>query len=142
MKKSKLIFTAGLGTLFESFDFYLFSLFAVALNKSFFDSINQHSVLWIFIIFAVGYLARIMGALVFGYWGDKIGRLYSFKKTIIIMAISSILIGIIPSYESIGIFAVIFLIILRFIQGVSYGGEMSGATNGYCWRTYFIFLSN
>ena len=75
MKKSKLIFTAGLGTFFEAFDFYLFSLFAVALNYSFFGSVNKHSILWIFLIFAVGYLARIVGALVFGYWGDKLGRL-------------------------------------------------------------------
>jgi MFS family permease len=128
MKKSKLVFIAGLGTLFESFDFYLFSLFAVALNYSFFGSVNKHSVLWIFLIFAVGYLARIVGALVFGYWGDKLGRLYSFKKTVVIMAISSIVIGFLPTYESIGILAVVFLIILRFIQGISYGGEKSGAT--------------
>ena len=71
MKKSKLVFIAGLGTMFESFDFYLFSLFAIQLNYSFFGSVNKHSVLWIFIIFAVGYLARISGALIFGYWGDK-----------------------------------------------------------------------
>jgi MFS family permease len=127
MKKSKLIFTAGLGTLFETFDFYLFSLFTLALNYSFFGSVNKHSVLWIFLIFAVGYFARIVGALIFGYWGDKLGRLYSFKKTIVIMAISSIIIGFLPTYESVGILAVVFLIILRFIQGVSFGGEFSGA---------------
>ena len=127
MKKSKLIFVAGLGTLFETFDFYLFSLFAIALNYSFFGSVDKHSILWIFLIFAVGYIARIIGALIFGYWGDKLGRLYSFKKTIVIMAISSIVIGFLPTYKSIGILAVIFLIILRFIQGVSFGGEFSGA---------------
>jgi MFS family permease len=127
MNKSKLVFTAGLGTLFESFDFYLFSLFAISLNYSFFGSVNKHSVLWIFLIFAVGYFARIVGALVFGYWGDKLGRLYSFKKTVVIMAISSIFIGFLPTYQSVGILAVVFLIILRFIQGISYGGEMSGA---------------
>jgi MFS family permease len=127
MKKSKLIFIAGIGSLFEVFDFYLFSLFAVALNYSFFGKVNQHSVLWIFLIFAVGYLARIVGALIFGYWGDKLGRLYSFKKTIVIMALSSILIGFLPTYESVGILAVILLIALRFIQGISYGGEYSGA---------------
>ena len=127
MKKSKLLFTAGLGTLFESFDFYLFSLFAVTLNYSFFGSVNKHSVLWIFLIFAVGYFARIVGALIFGYWGDKLGRLYSFKKTVVIMAISSIMIGLLPTYESVGILAVAFLILLRFIQGISFGGEFSGA---------------
>ena len=127
MKKSKLIFVAGLGTLFETFDFYLFSLFAIALNYSFFGSVDKHSILWIFLIFAVGYIARIIGALVFGYWGDKLGRLYSFKKTIAIMAISSIIIGFLPTYESIGILAVVFLIVLRFMQGISYGGEYTGA---------------
>jgi MFS family permease len=127
MKKSKLIFIAGLGTLFESFDFYLFSLFAVALNYSFFGGVNKHSTLWMFLIFAVGYFARIVGALVFGYWGDKLGRIYSFKRTVVIMAISSIIIGFLPTYESIGILAVVFLITLRFIQGISYGGEESGA---------------
>ena len=99
----------------------------MALNYSFFGSVNKHSVLWIFFIFAVGYLARIVGALIFGYWGDKLGRIYSFKKTVSIMAISSIVIGFLPTYESVGILAVIFLIILRFIQGISYGGEESGA---------------
>ena len=127
MKKSKLVFIAGLGTMFESFDFYLFSLFAIQLNYAFFGSVNKHSVLWIFIIFAVGYLARISGALIFGYWGDKIGRLYSFKKTIVIMALSSIAIAFIPSHQSIGLFAVVFLITLRFIQGISFGWELSGA---------------
>jgi MFS transporter, MHS family, proline/betaine transporter len=127
MKKSKLIFVAGLGTMFEAFDFYLFSLFAIELNYAFFGSVNKHSVLWIFIIFAVGYLARISGALIFGYWGDKHGRIHSFKKTIVVMALSSMAIALIPSYQSIGLFAVVFLIALRFIQGISYGGEESGA---------------
>jgi MFS family permease len=98
------------------------------LNYSFFGSVNKHSTLWIFLIFAVGYFARIIGALVFGYWGDKLGRLYSFKKTVVIMAISSMVIGFLPTYESVGILAVVLLITLRFIQGISYGGEMSGAT--------------
>ena len=127
MKKTKLVFIAGMGTLFEVFDFYLFSLFAISLNYSFFGSVNQHSILWIFLIFSVGYLARIIGALVFGYWGDKFGRLYSFKKTIVIMAISSIAIGFLPTYQSIGMLAVVLLIVLRFIQGVSFGGEYTGA---------------
>ena len=113
MTKSKLIFTAGLGTFFEAFDFYLFSLFAITLNYSFFGSVNKHSVLWIFLIFAVGYLARVLGALVFGYWGDKLGRLYSFQKTVAIMAISSIVIGLLPTYESIGVLAIILLILLK-----------------------------
>jgi MFS transporter, MHS family, proline/betaine transporter len=127
MKKSKLIFTAGLGTLFEAFDFYLFSLFAFSLNESFFGKENQNSVLWIFIVFSIGYIARIVGALFFGYWGDKLGRLYSFKRTITLIALSSIAIGVLPTYNSIGVFAIICLIILRFIQGVSFGGEISGA---------------
>jgi MFS transporter, MHS family, proline/betaine transporter len=81
MKKSKLVFIARLGTMFEAFDFYLFSLFAIELNYAFFGSVNKHSILWIFIIFAVGYLARISGALIFEYWGDKIGRLYSVRNS-------------------------------------------------------------
>ena len=127
MKKSKLVFIAGLGTLFETFDFYLFSLFLVAFNYSLFGSIDKRPVLWTVLIFAVGYLARIIGALIFGYWGDKVGRLYSFRKTILIMAVSSIIIGLSPTYKSVGILALIFLIVMRFIQGISYGGEMSGA---------------
>lgn len=128
MNNAKLVYTAGLGTLFESFDFYLFSLFAIGLNYSFFGNVNKHSVLWIFIVFAIGYVARISGALIFGYWGDKLGRLYSFKKTIVVMALSSIIIGFLPTYKAVGILAMIMLVILRFIQGVSYGGEESGAT--------------
>ena len=114
--------------MFEAFDFYLFSLFAIQLNYAFFGSVHKHSVLWIFIIFAVGYLARISGALIFGYWGDKQGRIHSFKKTIAVMALSSIAIAFIPPHQHIGVFAVVFLIALRFIQGISFGGEVSGAT--------------
>ena len=79
------------------------------------------------------YLNRLLhptwgfGALIFGYWGDKQGRVHSFKITIVVMALSSIAIAYIPSHQYIGVFAVVFLIALRFIQGVSFGGEMSGA---------------
>jgi MFS family permease len=128
MNKFKLIFISGIGTLFESYDFYLFTIFAVPLNKAFFEEINQDKTLWIFLIFSIGYLARVIGAFLFGYWGDRIGRQYAFRLTIIIMALSSISIGLIPLYNTIGILAIIFLILLRFTQGISYGGEYSGAT--------------
>ena len=126
VSRSKLIITTGIGTLFESFDFYFFSLFIIKLNHSFFG--NKNIILWFIVVSSIAYLSRIFGAMLFGYWGDKYGRIFAFKRTIFIMAISSIIIGFIPSYESIGAYSIALLMTIRFIQGISYGGEQPGAT--------------
>jgi MFS transporter, MHS family, proline/betaine transporter len=128
VKKIKLLLTASSGSLFETFDFYLFALFSVAISQAFLGSGSTTDMMWVFIVFASGYFARIMGALFFGYIGDKYGRAYAFKYTILIIALASIGIGLTPTYNSIGVFAIILLSIFRMAQGFSYGGELSGAT--------------
>ena len=128
MKKIKLLLTASSGSLFETFDFYLFALFSVAISQAFLGSGSTTDMMWVFIAFASGYFARIIGALFFGYIGDKYGRAYAFRYTILIIALASIGIGLTPTYNAIGVFAIILLFIFRMAQGFSYGGELSGAT--------------
>jgi MHS family proline/betaine transporter-like MFS transporter len=117
MKKIKLLLTASSGSLFETFDFYLFALFSVAISQAFLGDGSSENMMWVFIVFASGYFARIIGALFFGYIGDKYGRAYAFRYTILIIALASIGIGITPTYNTIGIFAIIFLFIFRMAQG-------------------------
>ncbi len=127
VKKIKLLLTASSGSLFETFDFYLFALFSVAISQAFLGGGTTTDMMWVFIVFASGYFARIMGALFFGYIGDKYGRAYAFKYTILIIALASIGIGLTPTHNTIGIFAIILLFSFRMAQGFSYGGELSGA---------------
>jgi MFS transporter, MHS family, proline/betaine transporter len=127
VKKIKLLLTASSGSLFETFDFYLFALFSVAISQAFLGGGTTTDMMWVFIVFASGYFARIMGALFFGYIGDKYGRAYAFRYTILVIALASIGIGLTPTYNAIGIFAIILLFSFRMAQGFSYGGELSGA---------------
>ena len=126
--KVKLIIVASSGSLFEVFDFYLFSLFAFALGHAFFQGGDLNSNLsWVFMAFGSAYVARIAGALTFGYIGDKYSRKLSFQYTILIISFASIVMGIIPPYSMIGSASIVLLFICRIIQGFSYGGELSGA---------------
>ena len=118
---------SGVGSLFETFDFYLFSLFAIAIGASIFGGKNSGELIWVFLAFASGYLARIAGAVFFGYIGDKYGRKLSFQYTILIISFSSILIGMLPTFSMVGYTAIVLLFILRIAQGFSYGGELAGA---------------
>ena len=127
IQKIKLLLTASSGSLFETYDFYLFALFSIAISQAFLGGGTTTDMMWIFIVFASGYFARIAGSLFFGYIGDKYGRAYSFKFTILVIALASIGIGLTPTYNTIGIFAIILLFTFRMAQGFSYGGELSGA---------------
>ena len=127
MRQLDLLLATSSGSLFETFDFYLFALFSVAISQSFFGEVSDDNMLWVFVIFASGYFARIIGAMLFGYLGDKHGRSLSFRYTILTISFTSIAIGIIPTYSTIGIFAIILLFILRIAQGVAYGGGLSCA---------------
>jgi MHS family proline/betaine transporter-like MFS transporter len=94
---------ASTGSLFETFDFYLFSLFALGIGSSLFGHSDVNSNLtWVFMAFGSGFVARIFGALIFGYIGDKFGRGEAFKYTITVIALSSIFIGLIPTFDTIG----------------------------------------
>ena len=125
-----IIGASSLGTIFEWFDFYIFGTLAAIMGAQFFDAkgINPTtSLIFALLAFAVGFLVRPFGALVFGRLGDRVGRKYTFLVTMIIMGLSTFLVGVLPSYKDIGIAAPIILVCLRMIQGLALGGEYGGA---------------
>ncbi|OJW51198.1 MAG: hypothetical protein BGO67_12820 [Alphaproteobacteria bacterium 41-28] len=116
------------GNVLEVYDFLLYSLFVSILSPLFFPSSDPLTALMTgFSVFAVGYAARPIGAIVFGHWGDKYGRKKTLMGTLILMAVSTIGIGLLPTYEVIGVFAPLLLVSFRFLQGFSNGGETAGA---------------
>jgi len=122
------VFASSLGTVFEWYDFYLFGSLAVIINKQFFSAVNPTAgFIFTLLAFAAGFAVRPFGALVFGRLGDLVGRKYTFLITILIMGLSTFVIGLLPSYASIGILAPIILIGLRLLQGLALGGEYGGA---------------
>ncbi|MFC3550735.1 MFS transporter [Lysobacter cavernae] len=124
----KVIFASSLGTVFEWYDFYLYGSLAAIIAKQFFSGVNETTgFIFALLAFAAGFAVRPFGAIVFGRIGDMIGRKYTFLVTIVIMGISTFLVGILPSYASIGITAPIILIVLRMLQGLALGGEYGGA---------------
>ncbi|MBP9692790.1 MAG: MFS transporter [Alphaproteobacteria bacterium] len=117
-----------LGNSLEYYDFTLFVFLAPILSPLFFPSENKTvSLLAVLGTFAVGYFMRPLGAIVFGYIGDKYGRKRALTLSIILMAIPTFCIGLLPSYETIGIFAPAVLVLLRVLQGLCTGGEYNGA---------------
>ena len=124
----KVIFASSLGTVFEWYDFYLYGSLAAIIAKQFFTALNPTSgFIFALLAFAAGFAVRPFGALLFGRLGDMIGRKYTFLVTIVIMGLSTFLVGILPTYTTIGIAAPIILITLRLLQGLALGGEYGGA---------------
>jgi MFS family permease len=124
----KVVLASSLGTVFEWYDFYLYGSLAAIIAKQFFSALNPTGAfLFALLAFAAGFAVRPFGALVFGRLGDLIGRKYTFLVTIVIMGASTFLVGILPSYATIGIAAPIVLIALRLLQGLALGGEYGGA---------------
>jgi len=124
----KVVIASSLGTVFEWYDFYLYGSLAAIIAKQFFTALNPTSAfLFALLAFAAGFAVRPFGALVFGRLGDLIGRKYTFLVTIVIMGVSTFLVGVLPTYSSIGIAAPIILIALRLLQGLALGGEYGGA---------------
>lgn len=124
----KVIFASSLGTVFEWYDFYLYGSLAVHIGKHFFSGLNDTSqFIFALLAFAAGFAVRPFGALFFGRLGDMIGRKYTFLVTIVIMGLSTFLVGVLPGYATIGILAPIILISLRLLQGLALGGEYGGA---------------
>ncbi|RMX05762.1 MFS transporter [Corticibacter populi] len=127
-EEKKVIFASSLGTVFEWYDFYLYGSLAVIIAKQFFSGLDPTAAyIFALLAFAAGFLVRPFGALVFGRLGDMIGRKYTFLITILIMGGATFIVGLLPSYASIGIIAPILLIILRMLQGLALGGEYGGA---------------
>jgi MFS family permease len=124
----RVIFAASLGTVFEWYDFYLYGSLSAVISKQFFSGVNETTgFIFALLAFAAGFFVRPFGALVFGRLGDLIGRKYTFLITILIMGTSTALVGVLPSYASIGVAAPVILIALRLLQGLALGGEYGGA---------------
>jgi MFS-type transporter involved in bile tolerance (Atg22 family) len=122
------IFASSLGTVFEWYDFYLYGSLSVIIAKHFFSGVNETtSYIFALLAFAAGFFVRPFGALVFGRLGDLIGRKHTFLITIVIMGTSTAIVGMLPSYASIGVAAPVLLITLRLLQGLALGGEYGGA---------------
>ncbi len=126
--EKKVIFASSLGTVFEWYDFYLYGSLAAIISKQFFSGVNPTAAfIFALLAFAAGFFVRPFGALVFGRLGDLVGRKYTFLVTILIMGLSTFIVGILPNYETIGVAAPVILIGLRLLQGLALGGEYGGA---------------
>src|SRR5579864_1424085 len=124
----RVIFASSLGTIFEWYDFYLYGSLSAVISKQFFSGVNETTgFIFALLAFAAGFFVRPFGALVFGRVGDLVGRKYTFLITIVIMGTSTALVGVLPSYASIGVAAPVILISLRLLQGLALGGEYGGA---------------
>ena len=124
----KVIVASSLGTVFEWYDFYLYGSLAAIIAKQFFSGVNETTgFIFALLAFAAGFFVRPFGAAFFGSLGDRIGRKYTFLITIMLMGMSTFLVGILPNYASIGVAAPIILILLRLAQGLALGGEYGGA---------------
>jgi len=127
-EERKVIFASSLGTVFEWYDFYLYGSLAAIISKQFFSGVNPTAAfIFALLAFAAGFAVRPFGAIIFGRLGDMVGRKYTFLITILIMGTSTFVVGLLPSYESIGVAAPIILIGLRLLQGLALGGEYGGA---------------
>ncbi|WP_448168762.1 MFS transporter [Burkholderia ambifaria] len=127
-EEKKVIFASSLGTVFEWYDFYLAGSLAAYISKSFFSGVNPTAA-FIFTLlgFAAGFAVRPFGAIVFGRLGDLVGRKHTFLVTIVIMGISTFVVGFLPGYTTIGIAAPVIFIAMRLLQGLALGGEYGGA---------------
>jgi hypothetical protein len=124
----RVIIASSVGTVFEWYDFYLYGSLAAIIAKQFFSGLNPTSgFIFALLAFAAGFAVRPFGAIIFGRLGDMIGRKYTFLITIVIMGFSTFLVGVLPTYASIGVAAPIALIALRLLQGLALGGEYGGA---------------
>lgn len=127
-EERKVIFISSLGGALEFYDFMIFIYLANTIGSLFFPTANHiNTLLAVFSVFFVGYMARPLGGILFGHFGDKLSRKSTFYFTIILMALPSLLISILPTYRIGGIFATILLVLLRIVQGLAIGGEIPGA---------------
>ena len=125
----RVIFASSLGTVFEWYDFYLYGSLAAIISKQFFAGVSNANTAFIFALlaFAAGFAVRPFGAIVFGRIGDMVGRKVTFLLTIMIMGLSTTVVGLLPGYAKIGVAAPVLLILMRLLQGLALGGEYGGA---------------
>jgi MFS transporter, MHS family, proline/betaine transporter len=122
------LLAGAVGNVLEWYDFALYGYFAPIFASLFFPSNSPAvSLISAFGVFAVGFLARPLGAMLFGYWGDTLGRRNALAWAILLMAVPTCMVGLLPTYQSIGVIAPIALTCCRFLQGLSVGGEFTGS---------------
>src|SRR5437879_4478796 len=123
------VIAATVGTAIEWYDFFLYSIVTgLVFAKLFFPKSDPLvGTLQAFLIYAVGFIARPIGAAIFGHYGDRIGRKATLIATLLLMGIATFLIGFVPTYATIGVWGAILLVILRFVQGIGVGGEWGGS---------------
>jgi metabolite-proton symporter len=123
------IVASTIGTTIEWYDFFLYSIVTgLVFAKLFFpESDPLVGTLKAFTIYAVGFAARPVGAIIFGHYGDRIGRKATLIATLLLMGVATFLVALVPTYESIGVWGAVFLTVLRFVQGVGVGGEWGGS---------------
>lgn len=117
------------GTTIEWYDFFIYGAAAALIfNKLFFPNLDPLSgVFAAFATYAVGFIGRPLGGIVFGHFGDKVGRKSMLLLTLVLMGVPTVIIGLLPTYETIGYWAAVCLVVLRFVQGMAMGGEWGGA---------------
>jgi MFS family permease len=127
-EEKRVIFASSLGTVFEWYDFYLAGSLAIFISKSFFSGVNPTAAfIFTLLSFAAGFAVRPFGAIVFGRLGDLVGRKYTFLITIVIMGLSTFLVGLLPGYAAMGMASPVIFILMRLLQGLALGGEYGGA---------------
>src|SRR3954451_5253684 len=127
-EEKKVILASSAGTIFEWYDFYLYGSLAAIIGAQFFSSFPEATRnVFALLAFAAGFLVRPFGALFFGRLGDLVGRKYTFMVTIVVMGLSTVLVGCLPTYASIGVLPPTLLVLLRLLQGLALGGEYGGA---------------
>src|SRR3989449_3085213 len=129
-EERRVIFASSLGTVFEWYDFYLYATLAPFFAALFFPPGNETAALLsAFATYAAGFLVRPFGAIVFGRIGDLVGRKYTFLVTIVFMGGATFLVGLLPTFQTIGWAAPVLLVTLRLVQGLALGGEYGGGAS-------------
>jgi MFS family permease len=127
-EERRVIVASALGTVFEWYDFYLYGSLASIIARQFFSGLEERGQLvFALLAFSAGFAVRPLGAVLFGRYGDLLGRKHAFVATIAMMGLSTTLVGLVPSYATIGVAAPIALVALRLLQGLALGGEYGGA---------------
>src|SRR5207237_2417032 len=122
------VIASTVGTTIEWYDFFLYGLMAaLVFPKLFFPDVDPFTgTIFSFGTYSIGFLARPLGGVIFGYMGDRVGRKSMLVTTLLLMGVTTLLIGFLPAYDRLGLWAPVLLTLLRFVQGLGVGGEGGG----------------
>lgn len=130
MDKGKLVLVSAIANIFEWYDYALFTHFTLIIGEQFFPKSDPSTAqLYVFLVFATGYLMRPIGGVFFGFIGDRFGRKAALSASVICMGIPTAVIGVLPTYETIGVLASTLMVIARVLQGLSMGGTLTGSVS-------------